>query len=432
MKTRGLKKFTQMDTEDWAEVANRGSHFAGAMHKGNPATWQYGFLSLPMQFLQFSHKWTMMSLNAIGLRKSGVGNLQFTTRESQKIMIAQGIYWGGAGLGLKEVFRDVIDSREELDWLSQEQRELLLSGVVDWGVNKLFQTLSEDPDLKFAFDEVFAPGMGMPHIIESIIETASEPTMIHEVVLGPSGEVISKVQDAVRMGAALTGKEVEHWDFTQRAAAVLEAAAGGFLGGYSDFMKVRLAARMGQWTNTAGVPIGYEAKWEELVMKGALGVNTSQLLDYYRGSGEAYDLEKTIRDDAKEHAQTMSRIVRQWGEGDLEKEEALVMFNNINIVYQEYKDSGYEELFYDAYIGEFKKLRTATGTNLLTWMTEKVLRGYTGDPIKDMLRSRAITPDEAARLQLWFDKAVQEQDEKHEERLDQFESEKETVRRLTQ
>lgn len=432
MKTRGLKKFTEMDTEDWAEVANRGSHFALSMHKGNPAAWQYGFLSLPMQFLQFTHKWTMMSLNAIGMRKSGFGNLQFTTRESQKIILAQMLYWGGAGVGLKEGFRTIIDSREELDDLSVEQRELLLSGIVDWGINELFRRLTGDPDLKFAFDEVFAPGMGMDHTVETLIEMASEPTMLHEAVLGPSGEVLSRVGEAVRLGAALTGKSFEHWDFTQRAAGVIEAAAGGFLGSYSDFLRVRLAARMGQWTNAAGVPLGYEAKWEELVIKGALGVNPQKLLDYYRGQGEAYDLSASLKSDAKTHALTIARVVRQWGEGDLEKEEALAMFNNINVVYQEYKDAGYEELFYDAYLQEFKKLRTAEGDSLLKWMTEKVLRGYTGDPIKDMLRSRAITPEQAERLQLWFDKAVQEQDENHQKRVDQLEGEREHVRRLTQ
>lgn len=431
MSERGLKKFTDLDADDWQKVANRGSHFALAMHKGNPAAWQYGFLSLPMQFLQFTHKWTLMALNSVGMRKTGLGNLQFTTAESQRIMIAQGLFWGGAGLGLKEPLRDILNSREELNWMSLEQKELLLSGLVDWGLNQVFRTLAEDPELNFAFDEVFAPSMGLDMIAEKVIEAASEPAMIHELVMGPSGQVYSRIEDAVRFGASLTGKEFEHWDFTQKAGAVLEAAAAGLLSGYSDNLKVRLAARMGQWTNAAGVGLGFEAKWEELVMKGALGVNPQRLLDYYRITGKAYDLQADLREDAKKHAEITSRIALQWGRGELDKEQALAMFNKINVIYHEYKDAGLEELFYDEFIAEFKKLRSPDGDSLLKWVTAKLLRGYTGDPVKDMLNSRAISVSEAERLEEWFAKAIQKQEENYEKRTELFERETELVRRLT-
>jgi hypothetical protein len=431
MKERGLKKFTDLDADDWQKVANRGSHFALAMHKGNPAAWQYGFLSLPMQFLQFTHKWTLMSLNAVGARKTGLGNLQFTTGESQRIMIAQMLFWGGAGLGLKEPLRDIINSRDELNWMTQEQKEMLLSGAVDFGINEVLRNLMGDDELNFAFDEVFAPSMGMDMLAEKVMEVASEPMLLHELAMGPSGEVFSRLQKSVQFGMALTGKEFEHWNFTQKAGAVIEAGAAGLLSGYSDLLKIRLAARMGQWTNTAGTPLGLEAKWEELVMKGALGMNPQALLDYYRISGKAYDLNDEVKKDAKHHAETVSRIALQWGEGKLDDEQALAMFNKINVIYHEYKDAGYEELFYDEFINQFKRIRTPEGEGLLKWMTTKLLRGYTGDPVRDMLNSRAISQSEAERLQEWWDKAMIKQEENYETRTDLFERERELVRRLT-
>ena len=432
MKENKFKKYTDLSSDDWQKVANRGSQFALAMHKGNPASWQYGFMSLPMQFLQFTHKWTMMAINAIpGGRKSGLGNLQFTSAESRKILLGQMLFWGGAGLALKEPLRDILNSRDELDWMTQEQKELLLSGALDYGLNEIFRSLSEDPELNFAFDEVFAPSMGIDMLVERILEVAGEPQMLHELVMGPSGEVLSRMQKAVQFGAAITGKEFEHWTPTQRAQAVIESGAAGLLSSYSDILKIRLAARMGQWTNTAGTPLGLEAQWEELVMKGMLGLNPQKLLDYYRVSGDAYDLTQSIKDDAKEHAERMSSIAMKWGKGEIDDEVALAMFNKLNVVYHEYKDNGYEELFYDEYIANFKRIRTADGEALLKWITDKLLRGYTGDPVRDMLQSRAITPAEAERLGEWWNKAIQKQEDNYEQRTELLEREGELVRRLT-
>lgn len=315
--------------------------------------------------------------------------------------------------------------------MTQEQREMLLSGTLDWGINEIFRNLAEDEDLNFAFDEVFAPAMSVPSLVQTIMEISSEPLLLHELVLGPSGEVLSRMQQAIQFGMALTGKEFEHWTPQQKAQGVIEAAAAGFFSGYSDNLKVRLAARMGQWTNSAGVPLGLEAAWEELVVKGVTGVNPQKLLDYYRASGDAYDLTKTIKDDAKHHAEQVSRIALQWGTGELDDEQARAMFNKINVMYHEYKDAGMEELFYDEFIANFKRLRTPEGEALLEWMTTKLLRGYTGDPVKDMLNSRAITPEQAEKLQDWYDKAIQKQEENFESRTEMFEQETELVRRLT-
>jgi hypothetical protein len=93
---------------------------------------------------------------------------------------------------------------------------------------------------------------------------------------------------------------------------VIEAVAAGLFSQYSDILKVRLANKMGQWTNQAGMPTGLEATWEELVVKGTLGVNPDKLLNYYDYVGNLGDLKRTIKEDAREHANRLNYIVNQW------------------------------------------------------------------------------------------------------------------------
>lgn len=432
MKENKLKKFTDLDADQWQQVATRGSQYALAMHKANPASWQYGFLSLPMQFLQFTHKWTLMSLNAIpGARKLGLGNQFFTTAESQRIVLAQMLMWGGAGFGIKELVRDFLDRPEIAENIEPEARDILLSGTVDYLLDTMMRKLMDDPELSFAWDEMLAPSMGAAQLAERIMELATEPHLPIEIIMGPSGEVASRFMKAAQFGAALSGKGYEHWTPTQKAQGIIEAAAAGLLASYSDYLKIRMASRMGQWTNQQGVPLGLEAKWEELVLKGALGINPEKVLDYWRTATGLRELSESVRNDAYNHANMASVIALKWGRGEFDDDQALNMFRTMAVVYEEYKEAGQGELFYDEYMKAFKSLRTPDGEALPKAIAAKLMRGYTGDPIADAVNSKLLTPAQKELLEPLYQQALKNLEPAHEDRLKMFEFEEPRIKEMT-
>jgi hypothetical protein len=435
MKDKGYKKLTQLDQDEWDQIANRGSQYALSMHKANAAQWQYGLVSLPMQFLQFSHKWLLTALGTSKtMRKAGLANQQFTQEEAWRIMIAQGILWGGAGMGVKPLMENWINSYDPTgSKLTQDQRNLITGGLTDWGVNEILQNTLKDPELSFAIDETFAPAAGFEMTWEKIMEVATEPMMFYEPLLGPAGEVATRYGKAVAFGQAVTGQGFAHWDTRTRTQAVIEAAAAGLFSQYSDILKVRLANKMGQWTNQAGMPTGLEATWEELVVKGTLGVNPDKLLNYYDYVGNLGDLKRTIKEDAREHANRLNYIVNQWSNAGAEKGymDAMAAINTMAMVFELYKEDGLGNEYYKALLSEIKRVTTPETGSVARNAAELVMGGYTGDVFADLLNSGILTPEQHADLTQAFERAQQTQDINDHERERLFELERETVRSLT-
>jgi hypothetical protein len=433
MKENGIKSVKSMDSNDWDLVANRGSQYALAMHKANAATWQYGLFSLPLQFLQFTHKWLLTTMGASKtMRNVGLANQQFTQGEAAKILAGQAIMWGGAGFGLKEVVNQAFNSSPEVSaMVTEQEREYLTSGFVDMLLDKSMQMLFDDEELDFAFEDTFAPSMGGYMLFEKIMELGTEPTMLYEPLLGPSGEILSRYTQAFRLGQAMMGKDFEHWEPAKRAEAVIEAAAAGLFAGYSDLLKARLAMKVGQWTNTAGVPTGLEARWGEVVLKGALGLNPEKLLSYYRVTGKIGDLQSSVKEDAKTHAETINKLVIQWSDNKLGEEDFLAQINTVSSVYELYKEDGLGELYYDAFMQEFDRLKSLDGERLANKIKDTMLRGYTGEPIIDGVRSGVVPPEHQDTLNQWLNRMLSTQDKNIQDRRELLEIEKQFTREMT-
>jgi hypothetical protein len=437
MKENGFKKITELDSQHWDDIANRGSQYALAMHKANAATWQYGLLSLPLQFLQFTHKWLLTSLGASKtMRKLGLANQAFTQEEALKIVAMQTVMWGGAGtaalFGLRDNLENVVNSFDpDGTKLGEDGRQLLLSGLADWALDQIVRGVMNDPDLGYAWDDIFSPAMGSQMLSEKILELGTEPFMLHEVLLGPSGQVFSRYQKAFAFGQALAGKDYEHWSAGQRAQGIIEAGAAGLFAGYSDLLKVRLAAKMGQWTNAAGVPLEVEAKWLDLVLKGGFGINPDRLQNYWNYVGKLGDLKADLKDNAREHAERVNYIVMQWSDKKLGDEDALAMLNTLATVYDLYKEDGLGEQYYEQMMAEYSRLRTPDGESILKRITELLMRGYTGDVVTDLLNSGNLTPQQADELREMLNRQMSLSEENLEKRLELFELEREIVRNTT-
>ena len=430
MKEKGFKSVKELDSGHWADINNRGNQLALSMNKSNAAFWQYGALSVPLQFLQFTHKWLLMvGSMADFTRKRGLGNLQFSKSEARKIMAAQLMFWGGAGFGLKEAVTAAMNQWDPNgDKLSAVQRDIAESGLLDYMLNELIRKTTDDPELNFAFDETFSPSQGAYQLWNHVLELAMEEHTPYEILAGPSGQVFSKYQQAWQIGQALAGKEFEHWGPDEKLQGVLEAAAAGLFAGYSDILKVRLAAKVGQWTTQSGVPIGREAKFEELVMKGVFGINPDKLLDYWKHVGDERDLQKALKDDAREAANVVLRITRQWGNGQWSDPDYLAQLNAALAGYLVYQEHNLGAQFYEQYKFEMDRMEMEDGTGFFTSLADKVMKGYTGEVAIDAIHSEAFSPEQRKLLQEFVNRAMQGKEQEQQDRLELFEREAEIIR----
>jgi hypothetical protein len=166
-------------------------------------------------------------------------------------------------------------------------------------------------------------------------------------------------------------------------------------------------------------------------MKGALGINPDKLLDYYRVSGKSGDLLRDVKDNAKAHAEVVNKIVLQWSDNKLGEADALAQLNTVASVYELHKEDGLGELYYEAFMAEFQRLRDPDGERLTKRINDMLMMGYTGDPVADFINSEAVPRNIEPQLRSWFNRmtATEQENVARRERL--FEAEKEEIRRTT-
>ena len=314
-KTHGDKAIKDLTVDDWEEVKAMGSNYALAMVRPNAAEFQYGILSLPLQFVQFSHKAFLTMVRAIPGPIGQMGNKAFTPEQARKLVLGQMVLFGlGAGFGVKPEVEAALESSGLGHFVGTEVSDIIAGGMVDWLIDKQLQFISGDEDLNLGWDEFLAPGANVINIARNLYEIAFE-TAVFDGFLGPSEHTFSRMMDGYRLARyAITRPD---WDATTRTTRALEAIASGAMSGYSDFFKARVAQRRGYWLSGSGQYTEHEAKWEEIMAKGLLGLNPDYKTSQYEGITRTDDWAKEIQDAGKEWARVVNLAYQSWSENEL-------------------------------------------------------------------------------------------------------------------
>lgn len=313
----------------------------------------------------------------------------------------------------EETGNDVV--RNILNMLGEDGKDFVASGLVDWSADELIRRLAEDDELDFAFEDTFSPGQGLSMVVENILEWTGEPVMLAEIALGPSGQVYGNIGRAFNYGQHIHGKAAEYLTPGERAQMTLEVAAEGLLAGFSDLYKIEMARKMGQWTNTRGAPTGLEAKWEELVMKGTLGVNPQRLMDYWRVTRNVGDMRRSLRDDARNNANVVRELFLKFRDGQITEEKFLHFALGVATGIEAYADYGLEAEYRQEFVQQINQIQTDDGTGLQKAIAELIMKGYTGDVVQDALNAGLIDPKYEQATRDFLDKQRQEKSEMAED-----------------
>ncbi len=277
-KPRAINSFSR---EEWNEIGIRGQAYALAMNRSNQAAFQRGAISVPLQFMQFTHKVLLTFLRAVpGPVGKKLGNKSFTQAEAMRIVIGQFILFGSAGFGVKDyVHRRMSDANME-QYIGTEVVDLIEGGLIDWMVDKSLQALFNDPDLDLTVDEFLAPGANSFNLAKRVWEIGMEFGDIAKAI-GPVGVTGSRIWQMLKIGADALRVPSPRASSTERLAEYLEIMSAGVFSQFNDFVRAKAAARAGVWLGKHGERTDLEATWAGIIAKGVLGLNEQKVLDSY-------------------------------------------------------------------------------------------------------------------------------------------------------
>ena len=305
-KKKGYKKLTELGEEDWVEVQNRATNLGLAMHGANTSKYQYGILSIPTQFLQFTHK---IALTLLGQNKN------FTKGEVAKLWAGQLVLFGSAGLGIKPEVESLMAEYELEKYIGTDMVDIIAGGVIDFTVDNTLQKLFDDPDLDFAVGELLAPGANAINVMRWFAELAFDPPI--ESLAGASGATLGRMYESYEQAKII----VEHGELSlETMTQALDKVAQGALSGYNDFAKARFAYNTGKFIAANGEAHALEVTLAEAWAKGMFGLNSENVNNAYRIAKQTYEDDSQLRDTIREYYDRVNRITVEYAGGRETKE----------------------------------------------------------------------------------------------------------------
>ncbi len=424
-----IAKLTDMTAADWKNVGQKASDYALGMNRANSSKYQYGLVSLPLQFLSFTHKTFMVMLKAATFGK--VGPQSITVGDAYKILLGQAILFGGAGFGMKPEVEDALAKSGFGNLVGTEVSDIIAGGFVDYIFDKALQSVADDAELDLPFDEFLAPGANVINVLRKMVEAVMEAPA-GETALGPSVSPLSGITKAVGVARTLSVAEELPGTPMEKAEIVANAFLGGIAQGYSNATQAYSAAQMGRWLTQGGDPTAVETKWAEVMAKGLLGMNPQSVIDTHYILKDLREAENEIKTDAKRYYEQTNMIINLWADqkiGDQELLAKLAMEKAVlSTLPEEYRLAVRDEL-HKMYMRD-KGQRA--GIEFV--IANAISRGV---PADETLRARiANTPaiqDEGQRASLlqWLDLRLKEQKEAVDKAKENVNRDIETAKELS-
>lgn len=315
MKEGKLKKISQLTEDDWMSVQARASNYALAMHRANASKYQYGFMSMPMQFLSFTHKVLLTFLQsdfALG-RVTGLGNKAFTHMEANKIVLGQFLLFGGAGFGLKDEAEKFLVENGMDRYMDGAVVDMLAGGFLDILLDKSIQKALGDPELDFPFDEFLAPGANFVNVMKNAWEIGTEKPLL-ESMLGPGATAGSQIMQAYTLASTIFSAEDPEWSELEQYRMIMDAVLGGLAAGYNDYLTARLAWKTGILLSKQGIPHDYHATREEALAKGLFGLNPQGGKDLWELTKDGMDKKRSLDEIARSYFANINTLTLKFAQ----------------------------------------------------------------------------------------------------------------------
>jgi hypothetical protein len=335
----------------------------------------------------------------------------------------------GGFLGFEQQIKAWVRKNTDVEF-TDEQMKILSMGFVDYFINESLRRVTDDPELEFAIGEAFAPGRALAQHLKSWGEAAFDNKLISFMV-GPGGQVISRFFQVGQNIEMISGTYVNDMSVGDKAQVVMESLASGVMASASDWLKIRMARAVGEWTTRHGKGLGpeYEAKFQELVAKGLLGLNPRKVTDKYFAENAMRKIEEDIRADARDTVNKAIRVTTTWGDGP-ESKQQLHAIIRASIAKLAVLDNPYEAGIYRDELYKAMNEIDSHGTSLFEKFADIAARGSAPDPLLSVLDSPMWTPEQKEVLKKFVADAMNDIEAMRERDITLLERNDELLERL--
>ena len=328
-KENGVTNLLKISDEGWNEIIAKASDYAGGMIRPNSAKYQRGLISVATQFMAHSHKMMLIGSKAVTgygaslvtlgraseKAKAGIGSQFYTREQAAKILASQAVIWGAGGYGMQEAASRVIEATG-LNELPDVVKDAAINGIADMMFEKAIELALNDPDVDLPFPETLAPMSGSRMIGEKMLEAAIELSPWEFIQAIPAAGTLSRYYEHAKMGAVIMRSPV--LDNEERIVALTEVFLSGVAKGMDDAFIAATWYRLGQLTDSSDNRLAHEAKMDEILAKGWLGMNPQSVAAEYNvwkdlqdgGASEQSHLDKVAMDFHKQMQAFTTRYMK--------------------------------------------------------------------------------------------------------------------------
>jgi hypothetical protein len=136
LKEKGYKSLLELTDDEWVTLFRQSENLSLAMNPTNKAFYQSGLLSLPFQFMSFTHKAGLMALGQNPALKGKKNIISF--------WVGMATLYGADSVGAKDFIRESLRSAGLEDRLSEQAIDLIAGGSVETLFNQLATWTDED------------------------------------------------------------------------------------------------------------------------------------------------------------------------------------------------------------------------------------------------------------------------------------------------
>ena len=284
------------------QIAADAREIALSMNRAGSFQYQRNVLAIPLQFLAVPHK-AILSLTT---------SKMWTPAEKARLAATHFMLYGTYGVGLYGVVNSL--RQENPDTLTEEEWSIVLGGLVDASMNKLFNLFVDEKgeDTSLAISASVSPLSGGIVPFGEFL-TALQEDGFYSTITGPSWNLINpdtgRIPKAIREITALISTD---GGITEENMAEVFSLAASVPSGGSDWMKQQFALNTGYIVSASGKPLHANVTRAEALGQG-WGFATQEQLEMMSASKKVKSVEEEAELEAKHLYDIMDKVIKSGG-----------------------------------------------------------------------------------------------------------------------
>lgn len=381
----------ELDDKAWDAIANDASNLALGMLRPNQFGYQTGALSVPTQFLSFTHKAMLAMLGQNpALKGADVAKLWAGT------MVLYGSNMFGARDYVEAKLTEMGIADKPIAGMEGETLvDMISGGLVDTVFNELMDSLVADwKDLDLRF---LAPGIDTVRLWDMQISAiATQPAW--KTAFGPFGNIFSKTLTSFDVAQTYV-EGAPDLPPEEKVVILADAIARGVLPQYNDLVMSYIGYQTNQWYSASNEALPIRTTMNTLIARGAFGGRSREELAYYRLQNEKWESESFYREIVDKNKDAIRAWIVRWQGGTLTTKELKENLRALSVWMEEFPEHQKAKIIEASLLEDFNDGAPPISTQIVE--AAKTL-DFKPDWLSIIDNDPSLTDDQRLELKTWL------------------------------